>query len=185
MLRIGHYGVNAVLYAPIGIGIAAVTNDVNVAAVAGLVVIGLASFPDIDLRLPFITHRGITHTIWFAFFVGFFIGGAYSSIPVETPVEGVRFLIGFLLGVTGITGHLLGDVLTPMGIKPFAPVRDTEYSLSWFNANSILANAGIAFLGVVVLSSAAYVTLVITGNIHSDVMMQTPSSLISKVVVHG
>lgn len=97
--------------------------------------------PDIDMRLKDITpikHRGITHTVWFALFVGVFSGGlaylfgwyAAQTIPEMTaelfsPVS--LAITSGLLGVYGTLSHFLGDIITPTGLKPLAPVSDRRF----------------------------------------------------------
>jgi inner membrane protein len=73
MHKKGHYGAALTAYAPVGMG--ALTLGFDVAAVGGgLVALGLAMLPDVDMNLPNVAHRGPTHTIHFAFGVGIVTG---------------------------------------------------------------------------------------------------------------
>ena len=60
----------------------------------------------------------------------------------------------FLFGGVTILSHLLADALTPMGIRPYAPLRDTEYTLDLFTAANPLANYGLLALGGVIVALA-------------------------------
>lgn len=72
--------------------------------------------PDIDhqksklgSKLPIINklfkHRGFTHTIWFALIV-------YFSTAMLAPQIAIYLFVGCI-------SHLIGDILTPMGLHPF------------------------------------------------------------------
>ena len=62
MNRIGHLGAGLLIYAPAFAALLRV--DSPVAGIIGLVIVlWTAPLPDIDLRLPGLTHRGPTHTV--------------------------------------------------------------------------------------------------------------------------
>jgi inner membrane protein len=149
MHREGHYGLNALLYAPFAF-LFALFVTFEVALWGALIVVGLATIPDIDLKISFIKHRGITHTAWFALLVGFLAGG-FTSISALPLTDGLKILFGFVMGVTGIIGHLLGDAMTPMGVRPWRPVRGSKYTFGWFKARNKIANYGFMLLGGVIL----------------------------------
>ncbi|TKX82999.1 metal-dependent hydrolase, partial [Halorubrum sp. SS5] len=98
----------------------------------------------------FVKHRGITHTVWFALLVGVAFGAAGLAVGLRSGlVEALLFGgAGFLFGVATIGSHLLADALTPMGVRPFAPLRDTEYTLDLVTAANPLANYALLGLGV-------------------------------------
>ncbi|PHQ45836.1 metal-dependent hydrolase, partial [Halorubrum sp. C3] len=50
--------------------------------------------------------------------------------------------------------HILADALTPMGIKPYAPVRDDKVTLDWFKAANPIANYALLGLGGIVVAVA-------------------------------
>jgi len=151
MYQLGHYGVALVVYAPVGFGLLAL-GATELALVGGAVMVGGAMIPDVDIRLPFVNHRGLTHTIWFGLAVGVVLGivgaviGASSSGGLTSAVG--LGLFGFLLGTLTIGSHLLGDVLTPMGIRPFEPLRDDEYTLEVTPAANPVANYLLLALGI-------------------------------------
>lgn len=109
-----------------------------------------AMLPDLDMRLPGVKHRGVTHTVWFAVLCAVLaaaFGLALLSVlgAVLLPARPFALLAGVLffayLGFHAVVTHLVGDVITPAGIRPFAPVRSTEYSLGLVKAANPAANA--------------------------------------------
>lgn len=129
-----------------------------------LVVFTTASMPDVDLRLPVVSHRGITHTVWAAVAVGgvvagpvyYFQGTIAATVPElggYTPLSFALFVGGFL--AFSVIGHLVGDMLTPMGIRPFEPLSAASFSLNLWPADSI-ANKALFGLGVAVVAGTTY-----------------------------
>lgn len=137
------------------------------------VLFAAAVVPDVDLYVAEVVHRGPTHTVWAALAVGGLLalpvalagcrrrgvdgqprprGGTPSSesaADATLAVGGRRSWFVPAVGVLGVASHLLGDVLTPMGIRPFAPVVSTTYTLSLTSAADPVANAALLTLGVV------------------------------------
>lgn len=167
MYKEGHYGINALLYAPIAFIISAY-RDPMIAIIGGVIVVGLAKAPDFDRHfdnnmdthrsevwqiIP-IKHRGFTHTVWFAVFIGVLgaVGmaglGVGYNVSLSVPL---LFVFGFICGFSSVVGHLLGDVITPMGIKPFSPVSKQKYSLGICNASNTVANYGLLVVGGLLL----------------------------------
>ncbi len=58
---------------------------------------------------------------------------------------------GFFVGVYGVLAHLLGDVITDMGIKPFLPFSRWGISLSPLRADNPRANSALFGLGVLAI----------------------------------
>lgn len=183
MHRTGHYGVNAIVYAPLAIILAAVTGSVHAATVGGIISIGLAPLPDIDIRLPVISHRGFTHTIWFAGITAGVTGSVISSIPVQTIPNPALFALGAIAGGVGVIGHLIGDALTPMGITPFAPLSHTTISLNVIVSNSRVANYGLGVIGIVAISASAYVSSILAGYVDTTMLSTVIDTLV--VVTNG
>jgi inner membrane protein len=154
----GHTGVNLLLYAPVSFLL--VRREAFVLLVIGLIgFVGLSSFPDVDQRLP-IKHRGWTHTVWFAALVGAAYAAFWwwiepSSLPRRTVGAGA-----FVAGAGGILGHVTGDALTPMGVRPFAPLWRERFTIRLTKASSRGANAvlfalgGALWVGAVVVAGA-------------------------------
>ena len=155
MHRTGHYGASLVAYAPVGFVLAAL-GVVELAVGGAAVVVAGAMIPDWDQRVPFISHRGPTHTVWFALLVG----GVYAAIGAilgsSVGVGGIALfgLVGGAVGVATIVGHLLGDVLTPMGIRPFKPMSSASYSLGVAKAANPIANYALLVIGVAAIAVA-------------------------------
>ncbi|HET7324586.1 MAG TPA: metal-dependent hydrolase [Halococcus sp.] len=149
MYRHGHTGVCLLLYAPVGYLVLSAGRPTL--AAAGLVVlVWLAMVPDLDMKIPFLAHRGPTHTFLFAVFFGLVCGAGGWILGSELTAFSSRMLggFGFFLGVLVVISHLLADVLTPMGIAPFWPLSPKRYSLSLFYASNAPANYLLLLIGV-------------------------------------
>jgi inner membrane protein len=159
----GHVGVALLLVAPVAFVGAALGLLVTTGlATAG--VVAVCTLPDLDLRVPFVTHRGITHTYLAALVAGVVGAGAGAVLAGAgvgaTDAGAVRLgspllaraggaLVGFGVGAGGVLAHLAGDVLTPMGITPGYPLHARRYTLDLFRADNQFANGGLLLLGAV------------------------------------
>lgn len=158
MHREGHVGVALFAYAPVGaITLGAGFQELAVLGAVGSV--GLAMAPDVDLRIPMIRHRGLTHTIWFALAIGGLCGTAGVLVGAS---EGILQALGlgtwgFFVGTLTVISHVLADALTPAGVRPFAPFRDDEYSLGVARASNPIANYMLLGLGVVAVAAALWI----------------------------
>jgi len=150
MHRPGHYGGSLLAYAPVGFFVV-VAGAVELAIAGGAVAVAGAMIPDWDQRVPFVRHRGPTHTVWFALLVGTVLGVAGALVGSSMGVGSAIALggFGFVVGAIIVIGHLLADVLTPMGIRPFEPLRDDTYTLDVAKAANPLANYALLGLGAV------------------------------------
>jgi len=164
MYKTGHYGAALVVYAPVGGALLAA--GFGAAALAGgAVVVGLSGLPDVDQRIPFVEHRGPTHTVGFLIAVGLCVGAGGVALGQTLATEDALVsgetaalgAFGFLLGSLAVGSHLLADALTPMGITPFRPVSDAHYTLSLTRADSAVANYLLLGLGVAVTAATALV----------------------------
>lgn len=155
MHRNGHIGASIVVYAPFGFLVTALAS-IEVGVVGAVGVGSMAMVPDLDMRVPFVKHRGITHTVWFALLVGVGFGAVGLAVGSQRGLVGALLFGGtaFLFGALTIVSHLLADALTPMGIRPYAPVRDDKYTLDLFTAANPLANYALLGLGSVVAAVA-------------------------------
>lgn len=164
MHREGHVGAALLAYAPIGAVTLGAGFD-DLAIFGALAAVGLAMAPDIDLRIPGIQHRGITHTVWFALAVGSLgaIAGAYVGAS-----EGVLAALGlavwgFLVGAITIGAHVFADALTPAGVRPFAPYRDRAYSFAIARASNPIANYVLLGIGVAAIAAGLWLSNTVTG----------------------
>lgn len=164
MQRPGHYGMSLFVYAPLGAVVLALGFD-ELALLGGAVTVGGAMLPDLDERVSFVQHRGPTHTVWFALAVGAVLGLVGAAIGVRRSSDTAVALgaFGALVGVLTVVAHLLADALTPAGIRPFAPLRETRYALAITGAGYPLANYLLLAAGVAAAIGAVLVGRVIAG----------------------
>lgn len=165
MYRHGHLGIAMLALAPVAFGLLSAGLPL-LAVVVCAVVLQLATLPDVDHRLPFVSHRGPTHSLAFAALVGGLLAGAAAvavpavgaAVPVALPAGLPPAAFGFLLGFGAVFLHLLGDVITPMGVNFLWPYP-RAWSLSWTTADSRPWNAGLFALGVFALAGAVALAL--------------------------
>lgn len=151
MYRPGHYGVALVAYAPIAF-ILLMLGFRELAVAGGVGAVVLAMVPDYDQRVPGITHRGPTHTVWFAVLVGSVLGiggGLVGSSQGVLAAAGLA-IVAFLVGTVVILSHIAADALTPAGVRPFTPIRNQRYTYNLTKAKNPLANYGLLGFGVLV-----------------------------------
>lgn len=146
----GHLGLALLVFAPFAYRFSRTGRGRRV-GVGTLTVLLLATLPDVDGYVPGVVHRGITHTVWAALVVGALLallGWRLHAGPARS--RAARF--AFLLGALSVLSHLLGDVLTPMGIRPFAPLVGSEYTLALVAARNPDANLAFLVAGVLALA---------------------------------
>lgn len=164
MYRNGHYGVALLVFAPVGVALVS-AGLVDVAFVVGAGTLWLAMLPDVDHRLPVISHRGPTHTVGFALVVAVALGGLgilVGRFGVGAPYSSETLAaVGVAVGLLSVGSHLLADALTPMGVKPLWPLSSRKITLRVVTADSTLGNYGLLSLGVFV--TAAWVGVLIAG----------------------
>jgi len=151
MHREGHYGAALVAYTPLGA--AAVILGAETVTVAGAVAaVALAMVPDYDQRVPGLPHRGPTHTVWFALAVGVVAGlaGGWIGTTYATLATVGIGAFGFLVDTGTVLSHIAADALTPMGVRPFAPLDSRHISLEVVRAANPVANYALLVLGVAV-----------------------------------
>jgi inner membrane protein len=159
MYRTGHLGISMLVFAPIGY-LLLVAGAPLAALVTGGVMLWLAMLPDVDHRLPLISHRGVTHSLLFAIVIGSAFGGVgFGLVQVGGDAIALELLgvdsfgnlgivtFGFAVGFLAVGSHLLGDILTPAGVNLFWPIQ-TPFSLNLTSADDTLANYGLFVLGV-------------------------------------
>ncbi|EMA19000.1 putative membrane-bound metal-dependent hydrolase [Haloarcula argentinensis DSM 12282] len=145
MYQNGHYGVALLAVAPVG-AILIAAGLFELAVAAGVAAVALAMVPDLDQRVPGITHRGPTHTVWFALVVGAITAPGAVALTIAGPV--VSAVTGFVVGAGTILSHIAADALTPAGVRPWRPADDTHYSLDVVAAKNPLANYALLGLGI-------------------------------------
>jgi len=154
MYRPGHIGAALLVYAPLGLLVLLVELP-GLAVIGGVVSVSLASLPDVDHRLPLVSHRGVTHTLLFAIAVGLSVGAAGwlfgGALDVATALQLAAF--GSVVGTATVVSHLLADVITPMGIRPFWPVSGRHYTFSLTRADNLIANYLLLVAGSVAVAA--------------------------------
>lgn len=60
-------------------------------------------------------------------------------------------LIGFAVGAGGILTHLLGDIITPIGLQPFRSFSERQYNVAYILASNPYANSGFFVLGLLAM----------------------------------
>lgn len=152
MYREGHLGLALLFYSPM----AYYLFNGGQTTVFGLGLLGVALWsyaPDFDLVLP-LPHRGPTHTVTAAVaaavltaFLSFYIAKGEVIVLTDVFRYPYPFVTGFLIGFLGVTSHLIGDFLTPAGIRPWWPFSGRNYSLGLLGAENKLANQVLSFVG--------------------------------------
>ncbi|MBP1986972.1 metal-dependent hydrolase [Halolamina salifodinae] len=163
----GHQGLAMLLFAPILFGLLYIKMYV-VAAIGFFVCIGLATYPDIDWSLPFVKHRGITHTLFGAVVLAIVFGvGVYLLMP-KLPsilVEMISISRGWLALIVGafvviaIVFHLIGDWLTKSGIQPFSPMKKTRYAAGVTTSANPFVNIVLYFIGLFAIGTVIYLSI--------------------------
>lgn len=167
MYREGHIGLGLLAATPF-----AILFSSSIAPQWGLLTYGFAfvtsSAPDIDQRLPLVSHRGFTHTIWFGLFLSLFFGAGTAIALSPFLLDGVSFnglasissllvknwpvfTVATIGCLAGFVSHLFGDILTEAydyTINPFWPASNRAYTLGWTTADSKTWNWGLLLLGV-------------------------------------
>lgn len=145
----GHVGAALVAYSPIAFATLR-QGWPRLALVGGAVAVALASLPDVDGYDPRMTHRGYTHSVWFAAVVGAGTAGAFAGAGdlVAGPSTAGLAAFGFAVGTAAILSHLAVDSLTPMGVAPLAPLRRRRYSLGLTRSADPVANRRLLLLGL-------------------------------------
>lgn len=96
-----------------------------------------ATAPDLDHKIPFLKHRGFSHTFWMAIAVGY-IGYKIPNYLLQDPQ--FAYIIGSAAGFS-YTLHLLEDMMTIGGgysVKPFWPLNSDRYQLGIAKSDSII-----------------------------------------------
>ena len=154
MLRVGHYGAAMVAYAPV----VSLLLEAGYPGLAGFglpIVFATARLPDLDRRLPFLPHRGPTHTVWFAVLIGspVALGNLSSTGRLWVDVPGA---FGIGVPMLGVLSHVAADTLTPAGTRPFWPLSARTVSASLVRASNPIANSGLFAAGVLCLCLAVW-----------------------------
>jgi len=151
----GHYGVALALYAVVG-SVLLRRGYVRDALSGGGIVLAYTLFPDLDGKLEFVVHRGLTHTLWFAAAVGLFCVLVAASDLRGRSRRGAAAGAGwaFFLGAFAVVAHLAADLLNPWGVMPLYPATPALYSLDVVRATNDAANYAMLGAGLAVAATA-------------------------------
>jgi len=149
---IGHLGITLFLCAPLANVLVTSGHRVEVPRWVGLALV-VTLVPDFDLYVPWLIHRGVTHSLLAAVCLGVVVAAvvvARWKDPLASSEDYVRrATLGFAVGAGSTISHLVGDVITPMGVRPFFPV-DSVFSFNLVYAKDTGANLAFIVIGVVV-----------------------------------
>ena len=98
----------------------------------------------IFVMLSFIHHRGITHTLTFAFVCGTLMGFITLEILGD-------FYVGFIGAFFGVVLHIFGDLLTYTSFSPLYPFSNRKISLKLFRSSNKLVNRSLITMGLIAL----------------------------------
>lgn len=163
----GHVGASLVAYSPLAY-LALRAGSTRLALAGALLAVALASFPDVDEHDARLTHRGTTHTVWFALVVGTGCTAAFAlafAAPGGVPIAGavgdaVQPLVlrpavfGFVVGTLTTLVHVAADAITPMGVAPLAPLWRRRVSLDLVSSADPVANRRLLLAGVLATAAA-------------------------------
>ena len=152
MYKSGHVGAALLAYAPLG-SLLLGTGRSELAVVAGVVMVALSTLPDADHWIPFVNHRGFTHTLPFAVLVGLAVGvvGAAAGPAVLSSSAASTAALGVVVGTLSILSHIAADSVTPMGIRPFWPLSGWHVTFDIVPAKDPVANFVLLGAGVVAM----------------------------------
>ncbi|WP_458210676.1 metal-dependent hydrolase [Haladaptatus sp. NG-SE-30] len=148
MNKLGHWGIVLFVFGFVVFGLVA-RNKLRGAKIVTVTGLLMGVSPDIDLRIAELAHRGITHTVPAALVAGVVLAViAFSFKPFALSGRREEAFYGFLTGFVGVSCHLVGDLITPMGIKFFYPFVERSYTLDLVHAHYQPANLALLVLGV-------------------------------------
>lgn len=135
-LAVGLVGVIAtgLALAPVGLGL--------------LFAVGV--YTGIDRLVPGLRNRGK-----FITYGGAIVAGAGASVALQSaPVSSIfPFIIGAVAALS-VGAHLIGDMLTPTGVRPLWPVKNTKYTIDVVKAANPVANYLLLVLGIIAVALA-------------------------------
>lgn len=122
-----------------------------------------------NYKLDSITHRGITHTIWFSLAISSITIVLVTLLILSSLVADTLYntqiyyqmsqtfevqihyvvLISALAGFLGPSYHVVGDIFTPTGIHYLTPRTDYGFTLDQFYAKNEVANRSALPLGII------------------------------------
>ncbi len=138
--------------------------------VLALLTAGLATLPDIDIKLE-LTHRKYTHNILSSIILGLFTAHLYKPLDQYT---------GFVAGFSATWIHILGDLPTHTPFPPLWPILKKKVSLKLFKSNNPIINNTFWILGIT--TTLAYFLFIYSNTGHTliDIIKQMINLLTRK-----
>lgn len=129
-----------------------------------------------DYQMDEITHRGLTHSLWFSIAFGFAISvlssagliavmlidtftnsGLYTTIFNILQLNPVYIIpLSFVMGFLSVCFHCVGDVFTPTGVHFLTPRTDYGYTFDLFYAKDEVANRSALPVGIIMISYSIF-----------------------------
>jgi membrane-bound metal-dependent hydrolase YbcI (DUF457 family) len=123
-----------------------------------------------------VTHRGLTHTLWFSIAFGFAISvltsiliivimlvDVYAETNIYVTIYEILTInpiytipLSFIIGFLSICFHCVGDVFTPTGIHFLTPRTDYGYTFDLFYAKDEVANRSALPFGLIMISYSIF-----------------------------
>jgi len=183
MYRSGHIGV-ALMFAAVTVGI----SPTPIGFALAFLILATERIPDFDLRTELLSHRGFSHTVWFALGVAVLFGGVAAVVAIGGNAYLARFeQVSFVADIraiypapsylfvtvatgtfVGMASHLVADFLTvgegKCGVQPLWPVWPTyEVPIQLCRADSYVANFVLLGLGVITAAVVVYIRVPVLG----------------------
>lgn len=155
----GHVGAALCCYAPVAAAQSA-RGEPGLALLGAGVAVACSTLPDVDeLDLLPVDHRGPTHTVWFVALGALLAAGigALAGTFVGRPLA-VAATVGVAASVS-LGSHLLADVVTPMGVRPFYPLSAWHHSFDLTPAKNPRVNVTLLAVGLAVTVASQAVVL--------------------------
>lgn len=155
MNQLGHWGIVLFVFGFVVFGLVA-RERTQAAQVVTLAALGVGLSPDADLHVASLAHRGVTHTLWAALVAGVALAAVACLVqPFSLVDRREETFYGFLTGSLGVCCHLVGDVITSMGIKPLYPLVSRSYTFDLVYAHNQAANVALLVGGVMAFQTMA------------------------------
>ena len=118
-----------------------------------------------------VTHRGLTHSLWFSIAFGFAVSvftaitilsvmivdiyantSVYSTVFEILRVNPIYLIpLSFVTGILSVCFHCVGDIFTPTGIHFLTPRTDYGYTFDLFYAKDEVANRSALPVGTIMI----------------------------------
>jgi len=186
MYKNGHFGVTLLLYSPVLV-LLRFYSSIDIGLVGLLIALIITPLPDQDLNISYLRHRGFTHTVYFSVLLGliavvlFAIVSQiiYIQFEYSVPRRNDIFVFIFINTMFGILSHIIGDSLTPMGVKPFRlpskyleslPISwNAKFTLNLCKASNKTANSVLFTSGLILVLLSFTVPLSLISSVSAEI----------------